>query len=203
MELYHPPSCGLNLTTLFLDDSLARRRLGCTSSFLFVLALFLIFVLPQVAPWPLSFLGMGFLIVSITTWSMKSTISVYNEQNEKVALRWKAFAEHMRLLTLGQGVLGAEAFASYLSYATSFGLLTDWTSMMQNHGILALPPWFRALETAGYIRDQRQAFREFHRMYQNANQAGQSSSGSRSGGGFGSSMSGSSGAAGGDSSSAG
>ncbi len=181
-----------------------RHRLGCIAGFISVMAIIVGALLIFIAPWPLVFIPIGFLVVGIVISSTGSLVSIYTEAAHEAALPWKAFAEYMRLLTVGQGVLGAELFASYLAYATSFDLLTDWASSMQNYGLLALPGWFRELVTAGYIQNQAMAWSEFHRMSESAREAGEPPKDTSStGGSGGSNMSGSSGASGGGSSSAG
>ncbi|HEY4383376.1 MAG TPA: hypothetical protein VGN34_02720, partial [Ktedonobacteraceae bacterium] len=178
-----------------------RHRLGITTIIVFVLAILLTILTPLIGYWSLIFIPLAFVIISITAFIVQLSLSIYNEEAYQLTLLWRSFAAFLNLLSKGQGTLGAEDFATYMAYATAFGLLTDWAKTLQSYGIIALPRWFRELVTAGYIHDHYGAMNEFGRMSEMARRAGESSSSNNSGSG-GSSMSGSSGAAGGGSSSA-
>jgi hypothetical protein len=178
------------------------QRLGRIAGWMLWLGIIISILTPFVAPWTVVFIPVSFVIVSIAIYIARSSFPLYNERAYQTTLSWKAFAEFLDLVCTKQAVLGVEFLTTYLAYATAFDLLDRWAHRLQHYGMVALPPWFRELVTAGYIRNQHDAMSEFQRMRLYASRAGENQTSSDSGG-SGSSMSGSSGAAGGGSSSAG
>ncbi len=99
--------------------------------------------------WPIVFLFLGVIAVSVTAsvlWSMFSTLS---DQGMQASVRWRAFSHSLRDLVNGkEPILEPETFEQYLAYAASFGLAEKWVKCYQKQGMAVVPPWFRSLATA-------------------------------------------------------
>jgi len=126
----------------FLAISLILLILGCIA-----MLLSLLFGIPT-GTWPILFLPLGVIGVSITVavlWGMFSTLS---EKGMQDAARWKAFSHYLRDITRGKELdLPQDVFERNLMYATTFGLAEKWVKYFQKQGMAVVPPWFHSLAT--------------------------------------------------------
>jgi uncharacterized membrane protein len=127
----------------FLVISLILLILGCIA-----MLLSLLFGIPN-GTWPILFLPLGVIGVSITVavlWGMFSTLS---EKGMQDAARWKAFSHYLRDITRGKELdLPQDVFERYLVYAATFGLAEKWVKYFQKLGLAVAPPWFHSLATS-------------------------------------------------------
>ena len=127
----------------FLVISLIVLILGCIA-----MLLSLLFGIPT-GTWPMLFLSLGVIGVSITVavlWGMFSTLS---EKGMQDAARWKAFSRYLRDITHGKELdISQEVFERYLMYAATFGLAEKWVKYFQKQGMTVVPPWFHSLASS-------------------------------------------------------
>ncbi len=123
--------------------SLLLLILSCIVAFLC-----LIFGIPA-GIWPIVFLPLGVVGVSVTAsvlWSMFSTLS---DKGMLASARWDAFSHYLRDLANGKELdISPEVFERYLTYAATFGLAEKWVKYFQKQGMAVVPPWFHSLATA-------------------------------------------------------
>ena len=126
----------------FLVMSLLLLILGCIA-----MLLCLHFGIP-VGTWPIVFLPLGVIGISVTVavlWSMFSTLSDKGVQD---AASWKAFSRYLRDITHGKELdILPGVFDRYLIYAATFGLAEKWVKYFQKQGMAVVPPWFHSLAT--------------------------------------------------------
>jgi len=133
----------LHIRRRLLAISLIVLILGCIA-----MLLSLLFGI-STGTWPMLFLPLGVIGVSITVavlWGMFSTLSDKGMQD---AARWKAFSHYLRDITRGKELdIPQEVFERYLMYAATFGLAEKWVKYFQKQGVAVAPPWFHSLATS-------------------------------------------------------
>ena len=144
------------MTTMGLFDTERqhiRRRFLVISLLLLVLSciatlISLLFGLPA-GVWPIVFLPLGVIGVSVTTAVLWSMFSFLSDKGMQDSVRWKAFSNYLRDIIRGKELdMPPEVFERYLTYAASFGLAEKWVKYFQKQGLAVVPPWFHSLATA-------------------------------------------------------
>jgi uncharacterized membrane protein len=132
----------------------ARRRLIAAG--IVLLALDLAALIPMIlllnenfGLWPLA-LSASLLLVSLVWITVAAGLSVLSPAGEDLAAEWERFYQFLRQVSKGKaGLPHPAAFEQFLPYVAAYGLLHTWAKRFQQQGWTQIPPYFRALSTAG------------------------------------------------------
>ena len=127
----------------FLVISLILLSLGFIA-----MLLSLLFGIPT-GTWPMLFLPLGVIGVSITVAVLWGIFSTLSEKGMQDAASWKAFSHYLRDITRGKELdISQDVFERFLMYAATFGLAEKWVKYFQKQGMAVVPPWFHSLATS-------------------------------------------------------
>lgn len=130
-----------------------RRRFGAISLFLLILSciavlLCLLFGIPA-GTWPIVFLPLGVIGVSMTAAVLWSMFSTFSDKGMQDSVRCKAFSNYLHDIIRGKELnILPDAFERYLTFAATFGLAEKWVKFFQKQGMAVVPLWFHSLATA-------------------------------------------------------
>jgi uncharacterized protein (TIGR04222 family) len=85
-------------------------------------------------------------LLSIVLLIYAGTFSILTPAGEEQSIRWKGFAEYLKLVSKGkEPAIRPDYFELYLAYAAVFGLGAGWAKYFQKFGGVPLPVWFHAM----------------------------------------------------------
>ncbi len=130
-----------------------RRRFGVISLLLLILSciaafLSLLFGI-HAGIWPIVFLTLGVMGVSVTAYVQWSMFSMLSDKGTQDSVHWKAFSNYLHDIIRGKELdIPPDMFERYLTYSATFGLAEKWVKYFQKQGMAVVPPWFHSLATA-------------------------------------------------------
>ncbi len=96
--------------------------------------------------WPLVFIPLAFLFLSLVAIIAGATFSPFTEEGTLAAKEWQSFAKHLRtLLKRKNRELVGDYFANYLPYAAAFGSVVGWLNAAKKVDEVKIPAWYKSL----------------------------------------------------------
>lgn len=167
-----------------------RGRLYVFGALALLLA-FVVFVATIVAlearygGWP-ALLSLPLFIGGLTAFVVAGLYKPLTAQGAQRAADWQAFYQFLRGVTRGRNAVSSpDMFDRYLTYATSYGLLTSWVKHFEKTGWQTPPAWFQALPDG-----DTSSIAIFAAMANSANSSGVAATGGAAGGAAGGGSSG-------------
>ena len=156
-----------------------RQRFGRLSLVLFLLSLvgiiISLFIGSTSEIWPIVFLALGLLVVSMLAFFIMLYYSPLSDQGVEAARASRSFSNHLfAISTQEHAHIEPALFEVYLPYATSYGLLRQWIRSFQRHEPAPIPAWFAHLQT-----EREESFNALTTVMIAANTTGSTGGGTR------------------------